>query len=112
MAASEASKEVVWLRKFLMSLEVIPGMDKPITLYFDNTIAIANTKDSRHHKRSKHIDRNYHLIRGFIESGDVAVVKTASEDNLTDPFTKTLVARVFERHIESMGMCNMSHLLA
>lgn len=112
VAASEASKEAVWLRKFLMSLEVIPGMDKPITLYCDNTAAIANTKDSRHHKRSKHIDRKYHLIRGFVESGDVAVVKIASEDNLADPFTKTLVARVFERHIESMGMRNMSHLLA
>ena len=112
MATSEASKEVVWLRKFLSGLEVILGMDKPITLYCDNTAAIANTKDSRHHKRSKHIDRKYYIIRGFVENGDVAVVKIASEDNLAYPFTKTLVAKSFERHIESMGMRNMSHLLA
>ena len=112
MAASEASKEVVWLQKFLSGLKVIPSMDRPITLYCDNTAAIADTKDSRHHKRSKHIDRNYYITRGFVESGDVAVVKIASEDNLADPFTKTLVARSFERHIESIGMRNMSHLLA
>ena len=111
MVASETSKEVVWLWKFLSGLEVIPGMDRPITLYCDNTTAIANTKDSRHQKRSKHIDRKYHIIRGFVESGDVAVVKIASEDNLANSFTKTLVARSFERHIKSMGMCNMSHLL-
>ncbi|KAL5570402.1 hypothetical protein UlMin_026977 [Ulmus minor] len=37
VAASEASKEVVWLHKFFNGLEVIPGMDKPITLYCDNT---------------------------------------------------------------------------
>ena len=54
----------------------------------------------------------YHIIRGFVESGDVAVVKIASEDNLADPFTKTLVARSFERHIESMRIRNMLHLLA
>ncbi|KAL5574127.1 hypothetical protein UlMin_023724 [Ulmus minor] len=42
VAASEASKEVVWLRKFLSGLEVIPGMDRPITLYCDNTAAIAS----------------------------------------------------------------------
>ena len=42
----------------------------------------------------------------------MAVVKIASEDNLADPFTKTLVVMSFERHIESMGMRNMSHLLA
>ncbi|KAL5570029.1 hypothetical protein UlMin_026604 [Ulmus minor] len=62
VAASEASKEVVWLRKFPSGLEVIPGMDRPITLYCDNTAFIANTKDSRHYKRSKHIDRNSFVI--------------------------------------------------
>ena len=41
----------------------------------------------------------------------MVVVKIASEDNLADPFTKTLVARSFERHIENMGVRNMSHLL-
>ena len=58
------------------------------------------------------IDRKYHIIRGFVESGNVTVCKIASEDNLADPFTKTLVARRFEEHVEGMGMRNMSHLLA
>ena len=111
MVSSEASKEVVWFRKFLNGLEVIPSMDRSIILYCDNTTAIANTKDSRHHKRSKHIDRKYHIIRGFVESGDMVVVKIASDDNLVDPFTKTIVARSFKRHIESMGKQNISHLL-
>ena len=86
-------------------------MDRLIILYCDNTVVIANTKDSRHQKRSKHIDRKYHIIRGFVESGDVAIVKIASVDNLAYPFTKNLVARSFERHIESMGIRNMSHLI-
>ena len=88
VAANEASKEVVWLRKFYSTLEVIPG-----------TMAIVNTKDSRHQKSSKHIDKKYHIIRGFAEIGDMAVIKIASEYNLVDPFIKTLVARSFERHI-------------
>ena len=76
-------------------------MDWPITIYCDSMGAIVNTKDSRHHKRSKHIDRKYHIVRGFVESDDVTVVKIMSEDNLTAHFTKTLVARSFERHVES-----------
>lgn len=79
-------------------------MDRPIILYCDNTTAIVNTKNSRHHKRSKHIDRKYHIIRGFVESEDVAVIKIASKDNLANPFTKTMVVRIFEKLIESMGM--------
>ena len=112
VAAAEASKEAVWLHKFFRDLEVIPGVDKPITLYCDNTGAIANTRESRHHKRTKHIDQRYHIIRGHVETGQVDVCKIASEDNIADPFTKTLVARSFERHVEAMGMRNMAHLLA
>ena len=111
VAASEAAMEAVWLKKFLADLEVVPNMDKPIDLYCDNTGAIANVKESRHHKRTKHIERRYHLIRLIVERGDVNVLKIASKNNPTDPFTKTLSARVFEKHLESFGLRDMSHLL-
>ena len=111
VAASEATKEAIWLQKFLRDLEVIPGMEKAITLYYDNSAAIANTKESRHHRRTKHIDRKYHLIREAVGDKIVDVVKIASEDNLADPFTKALVARVFDKHVEAMGMQCMTHLL-
>ena len=81
-------------------------MDKLITLHCDHMIAITNTKDSRHHKRSNHI------IWGFVESGDVTIVKITSNDNLSNPFTKTQLSRSFERHIKSMKMRNMLHLHA
>ena len=37
VATSEAAKEAVWLKKFLMDLQVIPSADRPITLYCDNS---------------------------------------------------------------------------
>ena len=46
--------------------------------------------------------KKYHIIRGFVESGDVTVCKIALEDNLTDPFTKTLAAKRFKEHVEGM----------
>ncbi|XP_031279083.1 secreted RxLR effector protein 161-like [Pistacia vera] len=41
IAASEATKEAVLMRKFMIELGVIPNMVYPITLYCDNTGAIA-----------------------------------------------------------------------
>ena len=43
--------------------------------------------------------------------GDVAVMKIALEQNLTDPFTKTLPERMFTGHLEGLGLRYMSHLL-
>ena len=111
IAACEAAKEAVWLRKFYTDLEVVPDMVKPLVLYCDNSGAVANSKEPRSHKRGKHIERKYHLIREIVHRGDVTVMKIASEQNLADPFTKTLPAKSFERHLEGMGLRDMSHLL-
>ena len=67
VAACEATKEVVWLRKFLTDLEIIPNISMPITLYCDNSGVVANSKEPRSHKRGKHIEHKYHLIREIVQ---------------------------------------------
>ena len=110
IAACEAAKESVWLRKFCTDLEIVPKMNEAITLYCDNSGAVANSKEPRSHKRGKHIERKYHLIREIVHRGDVNVMKIASENNLADPFTKTLAEKTFNRHLEGMGLKEMSHM--
>ena len=90
---------------------MIPDAEKAMTLFCDNEAAIANSKECRHHKKTKHIDRRYHLIRGLVVDGVVNVCKVASENNLADPFNKILAARAFERNVEGMEIHNMQHLL-
>ncbi|TYK05792.1 gag/pol protein [Cucumis melo var. makuwa] len=107
VAACEAAKKAVWLRKFLHDLEVVPNMNLPITLYCDNSGAVADSKEPRSHKRGKHIARKYHLIREIVQRGDVIVTKIALEHNIANPFTKTLRAKVFEGHPESLGLRDM-----
>ena len=63
VAACEAAKEAVWLRQFLINLEVVPSANKQITIYCDNSGAVANSKEPRSHKRGKHIESKYHLLR-------------------------------------------------
>jgi len=111
VAACEAAKEAVWLKKFLVSLEVVPEADRPMVLYCDNSGAVANSKEPRSHKRSKHIERKYHLIREIVQRGDVEVTKISTHDNLADPFTKALSGKVFDTHLEGLGMRDCTHLL-
>ena len=103
-SASEAAKEAVWLKNFLMDLEVVPFERSAITLYCGNSGAVVNSKKPRSHKRGKHIKRKYHLIREIVHRGNVLVSQIASEDNLADPFTKGLSQKVFDQHVEGMGV--------
>ncbi|TYK27801.1 gag/pol protein [Cucumis melo var. makuwa] len=96
-----AACEAVWLRKFLTDLEIVPNMHLSITLYCDNSGAVANSREPRSHKREKHIERKYHLIKEIVHRGDVIATQISSEQNIVDPFTKVLTAKVFENYLQS-----------
>ena len=55
IAASEAANEGVWMKEFISDLGVIPSALGPMKIFCDNTGAIALAKESRFHKRTKHI---------------------------------------------------------
>ena len=55
IAASDAAKEAVWIRKFVTELGVVPSIVDPIDLYCDNNGAIAQAKEPQSHQRSKHV---------------------------------------------------------
>ena len=81
---------VVWLRNFLINLGLVPFTQSAITVHCNNIGAIVNLKEPRSHKRGKHIERNYHIIRETVGRGDGVVSHIASEDNLAYPLTKDL----------------------
>ncbi|KAL8128045.1 hypothetical protein AgCh_014838 [Apium graveolens] len=104
IAASEAAKEAVWMRKFVSELGVVPSIEEPIALYCDKNAAIAQAKEPRSHKNSKHVLRRFHLIRVIIERGDVKIERVDTHNNVADPLTKSLSQIHFDRHKENMGI--------
>nr|GEV92916.1 retrovirus-related Pol polyprotein from transposon TNT 1-94 [Tanacetum cinerariifolium] len=54
IAAFDASKEAVWVRKFIFGLGVVLTIEEPISMYCDNTGAIAITNESGITKGARH----------------------------------------------------------
>lgn len=79
----------------LETFEVIPRADKATTLYYDSSMAIAKTKESRHHKR-QNISIKDTISLEYVMEGVVDVCKIAFEDNIVNLFTKTWVVISFE----------------
>ncbi|KAK8534611.1 hypothetical protein V6N12_057255 [Hibiscus sabdariffa] len=90
IAASEAAKEAVWIKKFVTELGVVPSISDALELYCDNNGAIAQAKEPKSHQRSKHILRHFHLIREIVDRGDVEICKVHTDNNIADPLTKPL----------------------
>ncbi|GJY96165.1 hypothetical protein Tco_0512526 [Tanacetum coccineum] len=86
--AYDASKEAVWVRKFISELGVVPTTKEPINIYYGNTreFTIAN------------------------ESG-ITKEKVHTYDNLADPFTKALDFPKHSEHTRNIGMLPASSFM-
>eukprot|EP00965_Chrysotila_dentata_P213517 6187665-Pleurochrysis_carterae.AAC.1 len=71
VAASEVTKEAVYLRALLSNL----GCESAglTSLAMDNKSAIDLAYNPEHHQRSKHIDRRHFFVREKVESIDITV---------------------------------------
>ncbi|CAM8927036.1 unnamed protein product [Rhodiola kirilowii] len=70
IAATEASKEAIWLKGILQEIDRNTYM--PI-IYMDSQGVLCLCKDPVYHERSKHIDVRYHFIRDMIESKEFEI---------------------------------------
>ena len=104
IAASEAAKEAVWMKKFIAELGVMLSPSSLVDLYCDNSGAIVQAKELSTHQKSKHILRRFHLIHEIVERGDVNICKVHTDSNIADPLTKPLPRPKHEAHTKSMGM--------
>ncbi|GJT85579.1 retrotransposon protein, putative, ty1-copia subclass [Tanacetum coccineum] len=111
IAAYDASKEAVWVRKFIYGLGVVPIIEEPINMYCDNTGAITIANESGITKGARHFCAKVHYLREVIEFGDIKLEKVHTDDNLADPFTKALAFPKHSEHTKNIGMLPASSLM-
>ncbi|GJR01453.1 retrotransposon protein, putative, ty1-copia subclass [Tanacetum coccineum] len=111
IAAYDASKKAIWIRKFIFRLGIVPIIEEPISMYCDNTGAIAITKENGITKGSIHYRAKVHYLREVIEFGNVKIEKVYTDDNLVDPFTKALPYPKHSELTKNIGMIPASSLM-
>ncbi|GJR99478.1 retrotransposon protein, putative, ty1-copia subclass [Tanacetum coccineum] len=111
IAAYDASKEAVWVRKFISRLGVVPTIEESINMYCDNTGAITITNESGITKDARHFRAKVHFLRKFIEFGDIKLKNVHTDDNLADLFTKVLAFPKYSEHTKNIGMLPAGSLM-
>ncbi|GJR45917.1 putative retrotransposon protein [Tanacetum coccineum] len=111
IVAFNPSKEVVWIRKFISELGVVPTIEEPINMYCDNTGVIAIAKDHGVTKCARHFRAKVHYLQETIEMGDVRIEKVDTDDNLADPFIKALAFLKHSELTEKIRMIPASSLM-
>ena len=90
IALALASEEANWLRDLLYE---IPFWEKPIPailIHCDSTAVIGRVKNRYYNGKSRPIRRKHSTVRSYLSGGIITVDYIKCNDNLADPFTKTL----------------------
>ena len=102
VAAYEGTKEAMWLRNLFEDMGCVP--EGPTILYEDNDGCRAQTENPLHHKKTKHVQINYHLTRQMVEEGIVKLERVGTGDQVADIMTKPLGKVLFQKHFQMLHM--------
>jgi hypothetical protein len=101
VAAAEATREALWLRKLMRDLDVSEGAT---VIRSDNQGALSLVGNPIISERSKHIDIVYHFVRERAARGEIQLVYCPTEQMVADVLTKPLPEGAFVGFRIAMGV--------
>ncbi|GKB57116.1 hypothetical protein Tco_0913302 [Tanacetum coccineum] len=88
IAASEAAMDALWIRKFISGLGIVPTINEPIRMFYDNSAGLYFANEPGVQRGARHYHRRYHYVH--------------TDDNLAYPLTKALSKGKLTQHARSM----------
>jgi len=101
VAATEASKEMIWLQKFLDELGKKQELGR---LYSDSQSTIHPAKNSEFHLKTKHIQLKYHFIWSTLGNGQLKLEKIHTSQNPPDMLRKVVTREKLRINSVSIGL--------
>jgi len=101
VAASEAAREVVWLKRLLN--ETV-GLDEIPEIQIDNEATIRLAQNPEYHRRTKHIQTRHFFVREKVAEGEIGVKSVPTEFQVADALTKALHGPRLQQLMNKMGL--------
>nr|GEV09691.1 retrovirus-related Pol polyprotein from transposon TNT 1-94 [Tanacetum cinerariifolium] len=104
-AAVGCCANILWIKSQLNVYDIIY---EKVSIFYDNTSAIAISNNPVLHSRTKHNDIRYHFIKDHVLKGDTELHFIPTQYQLANIFTKPLDETTFKRLIVKLGMLNIN----
>jgi hypothetical protein len=92
-AVANATLEVIWIQVLLCELGI--SQPRPPSLWCDNIGATYLSANPIFHRRTKHVEVDYHFVRERVASRQLEVRFISSKDQIADIMTKPLPVTAF-----------------
>ena len=103
----EATSQVIWLRSFILGLQVVDLISKLLKIYCDNSAVLFLTKNNKSGSSSIHIDIKHLAIREHVKSNKVSIEHISTKLVIIDPLTKGLPPKTYKEHVDHKGLSSI-----
>ena len=111
VACYEASNHGIWLKNFVIGLQIVEGIERPLRLYCDNKSVVLYSNNNRSSTKSKHIDIKFLVVKEKVQSAQIFIEHLETNSMIVDPLTKGLPPKVFYEHVAHMGVLQFEESL-
>ena len=111
MACYEASNHGILLKNFVIGLQIVEGIERPLKLYCDNKSTVFYSNNNRSPTKSNHIDIKFLVVKEKVQSGQISIEHLGTNSTIADPLTKGLLPKVFHEHVAHMGVLQFEESL-
>ena len=102
MVATEAGKEILWMRNILHEFGFLQAGTS--LLYIDNQSAISVSKNPEHFGQMKHLDLRFFWLRDIVDEGTITPVHIPGTEQPADALTKPLALPLIRLARQRMGL--------
>ena len=107
VACYEATTQALWLRNFIIGLNIADSISRPLKIFCDNSAVVFFSKNNKSGSQSKHIEIKYLKVRENVKKQKVSIEHISTKLMIIDPMTKGLPTKPYKDHVEHMGLNNL-----
>jgi hypothetical protein len=100
-AAVSAGNEVIWLKQLLADIK---EPQQTVTIHEDNNACIVLSRNPQDHKRTKHVQIKYHVLRDYVKKKELELKYCPTKSQLADMLTKSLAGCHLRPHLDALGI--------
>jgi hypothetical protein len=104
IACFDATRQTIWLNKFIPDLKVVNCIDKPLNMYCENQPTVFYAYNNKWSKATRPIEIKYYVVKDKIQDQTINLEHIRTKNMLEDPLTKGLPPNVLKEHLADMGL--------
>lgn len=104
VAVYNATCHGMLLRNFIKGLMIVNSVERPLKIYCDNSAAVSFSNHNSSSGAGLYLDTKYLFVRERVEENVLCIEHISTNNMLADPMTKGLPPRIFQQHVDNMGL--------